>query len=136
MIMGVAARKIYETPARPVTPREFVYREFAFKPPSLTRGQHSFVHAHLPKRPRLVEERTPAKEIAGVRIREYLFDLGREMRHEFGWMAHAARKAGLNYATARKIIRGDRITVGPDVVDQISLTTGCSVSIFYDLEVR
>lgn len=55
------------------------------------------------------------------------------MELEYGWMAHAARKMGLLYSTARAIIHGDKTSVGPVVVEQISRHTGCPISVFYDV---
>lgn len=101
------------------------------KPPKLS--ETSFVRAHMPKRPREVADRIACKELAGQRIREFLWELGLEKEHHL-WMAHAARRAGLNYSTARSIIHGEKINVGPDVVDQISMATGCPVSVFYDVD--
>lgn len=92
----------------------------------------SYVRTHMPRRPRPVEERESCKLIAGRRIRQFLHEIGGDIGSDL-WMAEAARRTGLNYTTARCIIHGYKLSVGPDVVDQISMATGCPVSVFYDL---
>lgn len=114
----------------------FAYKLPVVKAPSFRGDRISLIRALMPKAVRKIEKRQPAKEIAGIRIREFLWDVGREMDYQFGWIAHAARRAGLQYETARALIHGIRLNVGPDVVDQISMATGCSVGTFYDPEVR
>lgn len=76
------------------------------------------------------------KEIAAIRIREFLFELGAEVKFRFpGWIAYAVEKAGFAcYGTGRGIINGSVTSVGPDVVEQISRHTGCPISVFYDAE--
>lgn len=101
------------------------------KPPMIP-SSGSYVRTHMPRRPRPVEERESCKRIAARRIREFLHEIGTELELE-RWMAEAARRVGLNYSTAREIIHGYKTNVGPDVVDQISMATGCPVSVFYDL---
>jgi hypothetical protein len=89
----------------------------------------------MPRAPRKIEDRQPCKEIAAVRLREFLWELGAEMDHEHGWKAFAIKRAGFKcYHTGWSIIQGEKITVGPDVVDQVSMATGCPISVFYDLE--
>jgi hypothetical protein len=114
----------------------FAYKEPVIKAPTFRGDKKSLIRALMPKTVRRVESRKPAKEIAGVRIREFLWDIGREMDHEYGWIAFAAKRAGLHYETARALIHGVKINVGPDVVDQISMSTGCPVGVFYDLDVE
>lgn len=100
---------------------------------------NSFVTSHIPRRQtpeylHLVENRPRCTELAYERIREYLFEIGRnDMGLEFGWMAHAAQVAGLNYATARAIIHREKTSIGPTVVEQISRKLRCPVSVFYDV---
>jgi hypothetical protein len=78
-------------------------------------------------------KRRPCAEVAAIRIREYFFDLGAELGYT-RWMAEVSRKAGMNYTTVCAIIHGHKTRVGPNVVDQIALTTGCPVAVFYDAE--
>lgn len=98
----------------------------------------SFVVNHIPKRisadyEQLIDNRPRCTEIAYERIREYLFEIGRnDMNLEIGWMTHAAEVAGITYATARAIIHRDKTSVGPTVVEQISRKLRCPVSVFYD----
>jgi hypothetical protein len=98
----------------------------------------SFVSQHLPRRPRAInDDRRPCKEIAAERVREFLWELGAEVEYATpGWKAYAIKKAGLHcYHTGWAIIQGEKTTIGPDVIDQISAKTGCPVGVFYD-EVR
>jgi hypothetical protein len=101
------------------------------KPPAIPE-EGSYIRTHMPRRPRPVEEREACKTIAGRRIRQFLHEIGDDIGSE-RWMAEASRRVGLNYTTARSIIHGYKQNVGPDVVDQISMATGCPVSVFYDL---
>lgn len=95
----------------------------------------SFIRAHLPRRPREIDlDRDPGNVIAARRIREFLFDIGRELGMEYGWKAKAIAKAGLQYNTGWRIIQGLHVSVGFGVIEQISLATGCPISIFCDSE--
>ena len=85
------------------------------------------------ERLKMAAKRPPCAEVAAKRIREYFFDLGKELNYT-RWMAEVSRKAGMNYTTVREIIHGRKTRVGPDVVDQIARTTGCPVRVFYDYE--
>lgn len=78
-------------------------------------------------------KRPPCAEVAARRIREYFFDLGKELNYT-KWMAEVSRKAGMNYTTVRSIIHGHKKRVGPNVVDQIARSTGCPIAVFYDAE--
>lgn len=113
----------------------FAYKVPVLKPPTFRGDKKSLIRSLMPKTVREVEKRQPCKEIAGVRIREFLWDIGREMDHDYGWIAYAAKRAGLCYETARALIHGSKINVGPDVVDQISIATGCPVGYFYNQEI-
>lgn len=94
----------------------------------------SFIATSMPRRPRNLDDRPICTEVAAARIREFLFEVGRNDKDlEWGWMAHAAKSAGLNYGTARSIIHRDKTSVGPTVVEQISRHTGCPISVFYDV---
>jgi hypothetical protein len=95
----------------------------------------SIIAQHMPRTVREVKNRPPCKQIAAERIYEFLWEIGADYKHEIGWKTRAAERAGLNYSTALSIINGDKETVGPDVVDQISIATGVPVGIFYDYEV-
>lgn len=79
------------------------------------------------------DKRPPCAEVAAMRIRQALLDQGRQKNFS-QWMAGAARDAGLNPTTARAIIHGKKVRVGPDVVDQIARATGCPIAVFYDPE--
>lgn len=95
----------------------------------------SFVRAHIPRRPRAIsEERDPGNVVAARRIREFLFDIGRELGMEYGWKAKAIARAGLQYNTGWRLIQGLNESVGFGVIEQISRATGCPLSIFCDGE--
>lgn len=79
------------------------------------------------------DKRPPCAEVAANRIRQFLLDQGRQKNFS-QWMAGAAREAGLNPSTARSLIHGHKIRVGPNVVDQIARATGCPIAVFYDHE--
>lgn len=101
----------------------------------------SFITTHIPKRQsqaylELVDNRPKCTEIAYERIREYLFEIGRnDMGLEWGWIAHAAKIAGLNYRTAWSIVHREQTAAGPIVVEQISRKLRCPVSVFYDAHI-
>ncbi len=97
----------------------------------------SFVRAHIPrKRIALVEDRDPGNIVAARRIREFLYDVGRELEFEYGWKAKAIARAGLTYGTGWQIIQGISDSVGFSVIEQISRATGCPIGVFCDSEVR
>ena len=98
---------------------------------------HRVLHAvkeyKTAQRLKKVQDKRPCAEVAAQRIREFAWDVGAEMGWN-RWMAFASRELGLNYSTARAIIKGEKFRVGPDVVDQIARKTGCPVAVFYDEE--
>lgn len=97
----------------------------------------SFVRAHIPRKLREVpENREPGNLVAARRIREFLYDMGRELEFEYGWKAKAIARAGLNYSVGWSLIQGHHESVGFGVIEQISRATGCSISVFCDSEVR
>lgn len=97
----------------------------------------SFIRAHIPRKLREVpENRDPGNIVAARRIREFLYDIGRELNFEYGWKAKAIARAGLTYGTGWQIIQGISASVGFGVIEQISMATGCSISVFCDSEVR
>jgi hypothetical protein len=79
--------------------------------------------------------REPSGTTAANRVYELAWDIGRDMHHDYGWKAYAARRLGLKYGTALQIINGRRERLGTRVVDQIASATGCPVRIFYDEEI-
>src|SRR5262245_65051960 len=97
----------------------------------------SFVRAHIPRRRlEIVDDRDPGNIVAARRIREFLYDIGRETDFEYGWKARAIKRAGLTYHTGWSIIQGHHESVGFGVIEQISRATGCSIAVFCDSEVR
>ncbi len=78
-------------------------------------------------------QRRDVAEVAAERIRELAWDYGADKDHHL-WMADAARRLGANYETLRRICKGETTRVGLKVVQQIQLTTGLPIGLFYDEE--
>lgn len=90
-----------------------------------------------PKR-KLTVVRRPSGEVAAERVYELLYEIGQEWQEmhgrEYGWKAAAARKAGLNYATAWTIMGGEHPSLSTRTVDKVSQALNIPIAAFYDSE--
>lgn len=103
-------------------------------------ADHKLLHAvkKYQRRLALAKEWRAPEEIAAERIRELMWDYGKELEWH-RWMAHAWRQmSGRDstcYKTLRDVAQGRVNRVGLKVVQQIAMHTGIPIGVFYDEEV-
>ena len=110
--------------------QDIFYGNLALKAPRMHEG--SFIRANMPRRVRAVTELHP-EEIAARRVREYLWDMGKQDRgHVWGWKGYVADRLNIPYQTALNIINGKLTRLGLTLVKHFAVQTGCPISVFYD----
>lgn len=104
---------------------------------TLPRHEHASDHVALKayrarprRRLRDAAELQPISEVACERVREFCWDLGEDLEWSL-WMAEVARRIGVNYTTARRIMSGEQTSLSSATIDKISATTGVPPEVFY-----
>jgi transcriptional regulator with XRE-family HTH domain len=104
---------------------------------SLPEHEHASDHVALKayrsrprRRLRNATELEPIAEVACQRVREFCWDLGEDLEWDL-WMAEVARRIGVNYTTARRIMNGEQTSLSSKTIDNICATTGVPPEVFY-----